>query len=269
MAELADAYGSGPYGATRGGSSPLVSTTYSPPPGSTGQEHAPSGKDQDPDFVWKVFASISRRYDLANHVLSGGVDFFWRKKAVRLIARGNPRSVLDLATGSGDLALALEKALPDALIVGADFCHPMLEEARRKGLTRLVVADGLAMPFPANAFDALTVAFGLRNMASWRDALADMVRVLKPGGVLLVMDFSLPRFPPFRWLYRKYLHHFLPHLAGWLTGQRDAYQYLGESIERFPKGEAMAALFLQTGLIDFQEFPLCGGIAAIYLARKA
>ena len=150
---------------------------------------------QNPAKVRGIFSSIAARYDLANHLLSGGLDFFWRARAVRMVVRWEPSAVLDLATGSGDLALALQKALPQAHVVGADFCLPMLQVAARKGLRPLVAADGTKLPFAAGSFDAITVAFGLRNMESWPAALREMSRVLRPGGHLLLLDFSLPRPP--------------------------------------------------------------------------
>jgi demethylmenaquinone methyltransferase/2-methoxy-6-polyprenyl-1,4-benzoquinol methylase len=214
-------------------------------------------------FVQAMFGSIARRYDLANHLLSGGLDFLWRRRAANLIRKWQPARILDLATGSGDLALTLLQACPKALIVGADFCHPMLQVAARKGLRNLITADALQLPFSDAEFDVVTVAFGLRNMASWPSALAEMRRVLRPGGHLLVLDFSVPD-APFRWIYRPYLHHVLPRLAGWLTGQKSAYDYLGESIEQFPQGAEMCALIESAGFRDATHEPLSGGIVALY-----
>src|SRR5687767_8909009 len=143
--------------------------------------------------VQRLFGTIARRYDLANHLLSGGLDFLWRRRAAKIVRDWMPASVLDLATGSGDLARALTRTCPQATVVGVDFCLPMLKIARRKRLAHLVQADGLHLPFPTGAFDVVTIAFGLRNMESWRDGLAEMARVLRPGGHLLVLDFSVPR----------------------------------------------------------------------------
>ena len=173
-----------------------------------------------------MFAAISGRYDLVNHLLTGGMDALWRRHAARLVATHNPQKVLDLATGSGDLAKAIGKSCPEALVVGADFCFPMLEKAKEKGMLALVEADGLRLPFRNAVFGAATVAFGLRNMASWPAALLEMGRVLQPGGLLLVMDFSLPEWPPIREAYRVYLHFILPHLAAIFTGEPQAYKYL-------------------------------------------
>ena len=222
---------------------------------------------QDPAKVRGIFSAIAGRYDLANHLLSGGLDFLWRARAVRMVKAWNPQTILDLATGSGDLALAMQKAMPQAHIVGADFCLPMLQVAARKGLHPLVVADGTRLPFADGAFDAVTVAFGLRNMESWPGALREMSRVLVPGGHLLVLDFSMPR-PPFAALYRFYLHKVLPRVAGMITGNRAGYEYLGESIEAFPSGAAMCSLICGNGFTEAEATPLAAGIVSIYTARK-
>ena len=222
---------------------------------------------QDPAKVRGIFSAIAGRYDLANHLLSGGLDFLWRARAVRMVKAWKPRTVLDLATGSGDLALAMQKAMPKTRIVGADFCLPMLQVAARKGLHPLVVADGTRLPFADGTFDAVTVAFGLRNMQSWPGALREMSRVLRPDGHLLVLDFSMPR-PPFAALYRFYLHKVLPRVAGVITRNRAGYEYLGESIEAFPSGAAMCSLIREIGFTGATSTPLAAGIVSIYTARK-
>jgi len=224
---------------------------------------------QDPVFVRDTFAAIAGRYDLANHALSGGVDFWWRHRAAKLVAAAAPSTILDLATGSGDLAIALRRACPAARVIGADFCHPMLLRARDKNVPFLVNADGMRLPFRDGAFDALTVAFGLRNMASWPGALSEMARVLRPGGLLLVMDFSLPTSPLLLPLYRLYLHRVLPRIAAVLTGNRGAYDYLAESIERFPRGAGMLDLIGESGFSDARQIPLFFGVASIYTATRA
>lgn len=185
------------------------------------------------------------------------------------MSRTAPGQVLDLATGSGDLARALAAACPAARIVGADFCLPMLDVAQGKAVPRLVQADGLHLPFRDQSFDALTVAFGLRNMASWDGALREMGRVLRPGGLLLVMDFALPTSRVLRPLYRTYLHRVLPRLAAAITGNAAAYEYLGESIEAFPRGDAMRTLIESCGFREARMRPLCFGVAAIYTALRA
>jgi demethylmenaquinone methyltransferase/2-methoxy-6-polyprenyl-1,4-benzoquinol methylase len=222
---------------------------------------------RNPEQVRLIFGRIARRYDLANHLLSGGLDFWWRRRASEIVRQWNPRRVLDLATGSGDLALTIARKLPRAEITGADFCREMLEVARTKGLTNTIVADALRLPFPEASFDAVTVAFGLRNMAGWGAALAEMARVLDRGGHLLVLDFSMPS-GPWRALYRLYLHRYLPLVAGIVTGEKEAYAYLGASIEKFPSGEEMCALLRTNGFRDTTAQPLSGGIVTIYCARK-
>jgi len=222
---------------------------------------------QNPAKVRGIFSAIAGRYDLANHLLSGGLDFLWRARAVRMVEAWQPRSILDLATGSGDLALSMQRAMPQSRIVGADFCLPMLQVAARKGLHPLVVADGTRLPFADGAFEAVTVAFGLRNMESWPVALREMARVLAPGGHLLVLDFSMPR-PPCAALYRLYLHKILPFVAALVTGNRAGYEYLGESIETFPSGAAMCSLIRDNGFAEAAARPLAAGIVSIYTARK-
>lgn len=144
----------------------------------------------------------------------------------------------------------------------------MLERARKKGLRHTIVADAMRLPFPDGAFNAVTVAFGLRNMESWPGALREMRRVLTEGGHLLVLDFSMPG-PPFQKAYRFYLHHILPAVAGILTRERAAYKYLGDSIERFPAGKAMLALLEESGFQETGAEPLTGGIVTLYAGRAA
>ena len=223
-------------------------------------------KSQDPEFIRRVFGSIAPRYDLANHLLSAGMDFFWRRRAARIVRAWQPRSILDLATGSGDLAVTLGKFCRQSAIVGADFCQPMLIRAQRKGVEKLVAADALRLPFADDAFDVVTVAFGLRNMESWPAALQEIRRVLREGGHLLILDFSIPR-NALRGVYRFYLHSCLPLLAGILTGDKSAYKYLGSSIEEFPHGDAMRALIAENGFGEVTCEPLSGGIVSLYTAR--
>jgi demethylmenaquinone methyltransferase/2-methoxy-6-polyprenyl-1,4-benzoquinol methylase len=223
---------------------------------------------ENPEMVRGLFSDIAGRYQVVNHLLSGGLDFYWRAVAVRLIRSWNPSTVLDVATGSGDLAMAIRKAFSKARVVGADFCAPMLDVARKNGLPELVVADGMSLPFADKNFDAVTAAFGLRNMASWEKGLSEMARVLKPGGHLLILDFSLPELPVIRPLYRFYLHHVLPHIAGLATGRKDAYEYLGVSIEQFPSGGKMISLIESCGFIGAKSYPLTLGTVSIYTATR-
>jgi demethylmenaquinone methyltransferase/2-methoxy-6-polyprenyl-1,4-benzoquinol methylase len=227
----------------------------------------PRTDSRDPDAVRAMFGRIAPRYDLANHLLSGGADFFWRRRAAKMVEQWRPRRLLDLATGSGDLALAMQRRLPETAVIAADFSPEMLEVARRKGIRETVLADALDLPFEAESFDGVTVAFGLRNMSDWNLALREMSRVLCSDGHLLVLDFSLP-VGALRPAYRFYLHRCLPGLASVVTGQKAAYDYLGGSIEEFPSGQEMVSLIEQNGFAGAAAHPLTGGIATIYTAGK-
>jgi demethylmenaquinone methyltransferase / 2-methoxy-6-polyprenyl-1,4-benzoquinol methylase len=215
-----------------------------------------------------MFASIARRYDLANHVLSCGCDFLWRGRAARIVAGWNPKNVVDLAAGTGDLTRALEKAIPESEIVAADFSEEMLAVAKMKGVRRVVTADALNLPFADGSFDCLTIAFGLRNIKDWSAALREMSRILIANGHLLVMEFSLPRMSILRVVYRFYLHQLVPILGSLLTGKKSAYDYLGDSIEQFPGGETMLQLIEANGFRNATVEPLTGGIVTIYSAEK-
>jgi demethylmenaquinone methyltransferase/2-methoxy-6-polyprenyl-1,4-benzoquinol methylase len=215
-----------------------------------------------------MFGSIARRYDLANHVLSCGCDFLWRKRAAGIVAGWSPRKIVDLAAGTGDLTLALEKALPQSEIVAADFSEEMLAVATMKGVRRVVTADALALPFGDRSIDCLTIAFGLRNINDWSAALREMARALAANGHLLVMEFSLPRMSILRAAYRFYLHRLVPVVGSLLTGKKSAYDYLGDSIEQFPGGEAMLRLIEANGFRNASAEPLTGGIVTIYTATK-
>lgn len=223
---------------------------------------------QDSDFIRAMFGRIATKYDFANAVLSGGIDRLWRSHVARCAAESAPSVVVDVACGSGDLWLALRRRLPNAQVVGADFCEPLLHEASRKGCTPLLLADALRLPFAKGSIDSVTVAFGLRNMSSYPGAAREFARVLKIGGRLHVLDFSLPTLPLLRPLYRWYLHAILPRLAGWLTGEPEAYVYLGGSIEQFPSGAAMCALLEFAGFSTARAQPLSLGIATHYTAVK-
>lgn len=223
---------------------------------------------QDAGFVKQAFAGIARRYVLANHVLSLGIDVLWRRKTAGLVAELKPARILDLATGSGDLAETIQVACPQAWVVGADFSVPMMREAQRRRLHKLVAADGMKLPFPEAGFDVVTVAFGLRNMASWPGGLKEMHRVLRSGGSLFVLDFSLPKLPVIRQAYLFYLKHVMPRVAGWITGERAAYEYLCSSIEKFPSGREMEKLMLSCGFSSVTSYRLSFGIASLYKAEK-
>ena len=223
---------------------------------------------QDPKFVKGAFAKIADRYVVTNHVLSMGTDILWRRKVGRIVSRWNPEHVLDVATGTGDLALEIQKRCPEAKVLGTDFCPEMLAHATEGGVKETKVEDAMNLSFEDNTFDVVTAACGLRNMEDWQKALREMGRVIKPGGHLLVLDFSQPsgflRKP-----YGLYLNRILPKVAGLLTGQGGAYQYLAGSIGEFPYGEKMIELFKNAEFQDCECRSLSGGIASIYTGLKA
>ncbi len=217
----------------------------------------------DAVYVHDAFARIADRYVLTNHVLSCGMDIIWRKIVTARIRKWNPARLLDVASGTGDLALEVQDQCPQCDVIASDFCAEMLAHAASRGMLKTVVADALKLPFADEEFDVVTVAFGLRNMADYPAALREMHRVIRPGGRLLILDFSLPT-GILRRLYRWYLHHVLPHMAGWLTGQKDAYEYLGGSIEAFPSGRNMTDLLETCGFEKTDASPITGGVVTIY-----
>ncbi len=229
----------------------------------------------DPVAVNSMFSRIARRYDVANRLLSGGTDVWWRRKLVRSVAATAPRDVLDLATGSGDVAFALGRRLPPSTaITGMDFCQPMLDEAEIKkrqagGFTNLTFqpGDGLNLPAADASFDAVTLSFGLRNMADRARALAEIHRVLRPGGHLFLLEFSQP-YGWFRPFYYFYLRRILPILAAAVTGDRSAYEYLGGSIETYPGHAAMTAEILRAGFAEVNVTRMTAGIVALHQATK-
>lgn len=221
-----------------------------------------------PSHVREMFGSIAKRYDIANHLLSCGIDFYWRARAAQIVDAWHPRTIADLATGTGDLALAMQRKSPYAELTGVDFLPEMLELARRKGVRRVILADAMKLPFDDASFDCVTIAFGLRNLENYSAALTEMWRVLNTKGHLLVLEFSLPTTPILRAVYRFYLHRCLPLFGSFLTQKKSAYDYLGDSIEDFPSGNAMCELMRETGYISASFEPLSGGIVTIYTARK-
>jgi demethylmenaquinone methyltransferase/2-methoxy-6-polyprenyl-1,4-benzoquinol methylase len=231
----------------------------------------------DPVAVHSMFARIARRYDVANRCLSGGIDLWWRRQLVAAVRRVRPRDVLDLATGSGDVAFALARGLaPETSILGLDFCQPMLDEAEAKkkaaggaryARVRFQPGDGMALPLADASFDAVTIAFGLRNMADRHQALGEMRRVLRPGGSLFVLEFSQP-YAWFRPWYLFYLRRVLPRLAGALTGDRAAYVYLNETIEEFPDRPTLVGEIAAAGFARGRARALTFGIAALHEAAR-
>lgn len=227
-----------------------------------------SGEANQPERVQEMFGSIARRYDLANHVLSCGADFYWRRRAAQIVARWRPNNVGDIATGTGDLALAIAKKLPNADVIGIDFSEEMLAIAREKGLRKTILGDAMRLPFVDSSFDCVAIAFGLRNMENYSIAIREMSRVLNDSGHLLILEFSLPQLSILRAVYRFYLHRWLPLIGSTVTRKKSAYRYLGESIEQFPSGKPMLRLIEANGFTRAAAEPLTGGIVTIYTGEK-
>ncbi len=223
-----------------------------------------------------MFAGIAGRYDLANHLLSGGIDFHWRNRLAAKVKARSPRSLVDLATGSGDVAFKLRQRLgPEVDIRGLDFCQPMLEEARAKRDQNPAHAgiefdfgDCMALPLPDNSVDAATIAFGVRNFEDRQKGLREILRVLRPGGQLFILEFSQPDhwFRPFYYLYLKYI---LPRLAALATGDKGAYDYLAGSIEQFPSKQDLSQQIREAGFASVEATGLTASIVAIHEAAKA
>ncbi len=221
---------------------------------------------QDPSFVKNAFSKIADRYVVTNHVLSMGTDILWRKRVGQIVMEWAPNRILDIATGTGDLALELQKVCDEAEVIASDFCPEMLTHAERRGVRHTQVVDAMNMPFDDNSCDVLTVAFGLRNMADYPKALTEMRRVIRPGGHLLILDFSSPE-GILKKPYGFYLNKILPKIAGKLTSEEEAYTYLAGSIGDFPSGKDMCELIAQQGYKEPRCEPLSGGIASIYTAE--
>jgi len=225
-------------------------------------------------YVRSLFDSIARRYDLLNHLLSGGIDVYWRNRAIEHLRRAAPRRILDVATGTADFALAALRLRPDQ-IVGVDIAEQMLAIGRRKVARRgaasviaLESGDAEHLPFPDGSFDATIVAFGARNFENLAQGLAEMCRVLRPGGTIVVLEFSHPARFPFRQIYFAYFRRVLPLIGRLVSRSPDAYTYLPETVMNFPQGEEFTAVLRASGFHDMFEKRLTFGIASIYTARK-
>jgi demethylmenaquinone methyltransferase / 2-methoxy-6-polyprenyl-1,4-benzoquinol methylase len=225
--------------------------------------------------VRAMFATIAGRYDLLNHLLSGHMDKRWRRlvaKRLKVSLRSEGVRILDVACGTGDLSLELLETT-GARVFGTDFCRPMLELAARKAARHrlrmpLIEGDALRLPFVDCSFDGATIAFGLRNLSDVAGGLKELVRVVKPGGKVAVLEFSQPVVPGFRWLFRVYFTKVLPLVGGLIGGSKTAYQYLPDSVSQFPDQENLAALMSQAGLEDVAYENLTGGIAALHIGRR-
>jgi len=215
--------------------------------------------------IQSLFSRISKPYDMLNHVFSLGIDIWWRKVLVRNVAARHPSRVLDLATGSGDVALMLRKS--GLQVVGADFCLPMLQEAQRKGFSPVVAADALQLPFTDTSFEAVTVAYGLRNFVDRPAAIAEVMRVLKPGGCFFILEFSRP-WTVLRPFYNFYLETLMPWVTQKAAGEKDAYSYLASSIQAFPHQEELVRLLESCGFKNVSYRNLTFGISALHIAEK-
>jgi demethylmenaquinone methyltransferase / 2-methoxy-6-polyprenyl-1,4-benzoquinol methylase len=232
------------------------------PPGATTEQQAAA-------YVREMFATVAPRYDLLNHLLSFNIDRYWRARTVRhvrhVLNRPGARAV-DLCCGTGDLTLALQSA-GSAMVFGSDFCHPMLTAARRKsdGTGRWFEADALRLPVSDASFDLISAAFGFRNLANYDAGLREMRRILRPGGVAAILEFSQPPNPAFSALYGWYSKHILPRIGAALSGSPDAYAYLPESVRKFPGVEELAARMRVAGFRDVRFQRMTFGIVALHV----
>ena len=232
--------------------------------------HGPDAKK-----IQSMFGSIAMKYDQANSVLSAGIHHLWRKKLVRLSQAKQGQTVLDCATGTGDLAIEFAKNVgPKGLVIGTDFCKEMLDLAPQKAQKHNVdvgfkTADVMALPFADNQFDISSIAFGIRNVADPIKGLSELARVVKPGGRVMILEFGQPSLIGFRELYNFYSRKILPTIGGWVTGQKEAYSYLQNSSANFPCAQEFCTMMLSTQVFSSVNYePLTGGIAYIYTAVK-
>ena len=230
--------------------------------------------------IREMFDRIAPTYDRLNHLLSLGIDRSWRRKTVRMLAATHPRRVIDVATGTGDLALAIARRIPGIRIEGVDLSAQMIEIARTKtsaaetqgriphDVISYRVADVESLPFPDDSFDAATVAFGVRNFGDIRSGLTRMQRVLRPGGSIFILEFDTPHGKIFGPLYRFYFHRVLPTVGGWFSKDRKAYHYLPQSVDEFPAPGRLREIMTEAGFSECRSRSLFGGVAYIHTAKK-
>ena len=225
--------------------------------------------------VREMFDNIAPTYDALNHTLSAGIDRWWRRRTVRIVRSGNPRSLLDVAAGTGDLTVALAKAMPQCRITGVDLSEGMLVIAREKaaeegldGRTKFVCGDAERLQFADGEFDAVTVAFGVRNFGDIPAGLREIGRVLRSGGMVAILELSIPKNRIIRWLYGLYSHTIMPLLGGVVSRDRAAYRYLPESVEEFPAPEKFLDILTAEGFTLCRYRSLTFGTARIYTAVK-
>lgn len=234
------------------------------PPGAATEEQAAR-------YVRGMFGQVAARYDLLNHLLSFQIDKYWRRRTVRRVQAILDRAdatVLDLACGTGDLTLALTRA-GRARVIGSDFCHPMLTVAASKNARLLFEADALTLPVGSASVDLVTCAFGFRNFVNYRRGMAEILRVLKPGGTAAILEFSTPPNALFRAAYGFYSRQVLPRVGALISGSKDAYTYLPESVRKFPEAGALAEEFREAGFAEVEYELLTFGIVALHLARTS
>jgi demethylmenaquinone methyltransferase/2-methoxy-6-polyprenyl-1,4-benzoquinol methylase len=226
------------------------------------------------DQVEEMFNNISPKYDLLNHLLSANIDRIWRKKTIKKLSSFRPSYVLDIATGTGDFAVAATK-LADVKVVGIDISEGMLDIGRKKiekkgltGLVELVKADSENLPFENNLFDAAIVGFGVRNFENLKKGLSEIYRVLKPGAVFYVLEFSKPKKTPVKQIYYFYFKNILPFIGRLVSRDNRAYTYLPESVNEFPDGDKFLTILAEVGFTENKCFPQTFGIASVYEARK-
>lgn len=224
--------------------------------------------------VAQMFDAISGNYDGLNRVISFGIDIQWRKKVLQLVSYKNPKTVLDIATGTGDLAILMTKTSAER-IVGLDISAGMLDVGRKKIEARnlsdkieMILADSENIPFENDTFDAITVAFGVRNFETLEKGLAEILRVLKPNGIFVILETSVPEKTPYKQGYTFYSRNILPLIGKLFSKDDSAYQYLSESASVFPYGEALNNILRKTGFIDVVSMPQTFGVATIYSATK-
>jgi len=224
--------------------------------------------------VAQMFDTISGNYDGLNRVISFGIDVKWRKKVLNLVAAKNPKTILDIATGTGDLAILMAQTQATE-IIGADISEGMMEVGRKKvaeknlaNRIKLVYGDSENLPFEDNYFDAITVAFGVRNFETLEKGLADILRVLKPNGVFVILETSVPTKFPYKQGYNFYSKYLLPLIGRLFSKDRSAYAYLSESASVFPHGEALNNILRKIGFIEVKNMPQTFGVATIYSASK-
>ncbi len=233
--------------------------------------------DKSGHRVREMFAQIAPRYDLMNHLLSLGIDISWRRRVVRELDLSSSLPILDCCTGTGDLALMLSNQAQGRVeVVGTDFCAPMLELAdqkHRRGKdhfpVRFLEADTQQLPFGNGSFQAVTVAFGLRNVQDTELGIREMIRVCAHRGQVCILEFSMPTLPGLRQCYAAYFRHVLPRIGQQLArNNQAAYDYLPNSVAEFPSGQALAVKMEEAGLSDVRVIPLTFGVASIYIGRK-